>query len=921
MTTVVNSRATNGAGGTLAAYPGGGSASSGGAATVIISGTPAVGSVLTAVTFGVTPTTWQWYQDGVIIGGATASTYTVQSGDASHTLTVKVNGTILSAGVSIPGAQTFRSIGALGANITWVNSSLGNRIFTNAFYNGARMQKTGQPFVNCTRDATTGWPTEAFYVTLSASSSNGTTFFDGAVPPGTYTWSYSYDNTIFATAISTSTGGNTPVSIGVTGFSTGTPVVVGSITTVPFTFTFATLGTLTLSFTGPVTFVDCPFDGQATCVGQPLCRNEALASYSQYGVLRTLDFLSGGSRTDVLWSDRPPNYTGPQLAQDIPSWERCIDVMLAIKNYPGSRLKTWMVNLPAYSDPSSYATPLATLMNTKSVPANFLHMEYGNEPFNFGAGAASVRFHGWENAAMNTAGGIANYELTTGAGTPTALYQSQGQIVTGMSLDSTGNVTVSLNVNCSTVLDLNSNPMIVALAPLIVSSTFTPSLNAGGLAADISRTCTIISVGTTSFVYNTGVAVTTPVSIGAGSGAATQLYFKTTSPLLVDNLSYAIGNMQKKWWMNQLQAFQTAWVAVRSKATYHDKWYINISPIGGLLPPGGNKTRSFEFTYGAYLGSGTMSSWVDEVAPATYTAPIGTVAAEADMFNPAMSTSLYHVLNDATFGQQVDNQCRGLVYQCLVLGMAPITYEGGPALQTASSSNFVVASAADLLMETYLTTHQQVVLNNGVFWYTHYMSSPRIFQNGSTGNSSWQSMQFFNDSVTSGDPTYSAKKAALEKFNDPVLYTNINGSDLTTLDVGQYQNATVLTGNDNFTTGVNATTGAFYWGTGGTALNRNMDWVYCNNTFTSRQIFVDGTDSQATAVQVWVYPPDLSGPIQLGTVHLPVNGVTNAGTPSTVGPCPDPITWTPTLAGPHVFRLILTAGSGTGPGLRRVRFV
>jgi hypothetical protein len=815
------------------------------------------------------------------------------------------------------GTSTFRSIGALGTNIEWVNSTNANRIHTNAFYNGARMNQLGLPGTNAPRDATTGWPTTAFYVCLSSSLTNGTTLFDGAVPPGTYTWSYTYPTGSPVVLTLQSSGSNTPNCVGISGLTFGATTSSGGFTTQPFTFTLAPQGTLTLSFDGPISGpipCDCPIDGQATTAGQPMFRDEALASYSQYATLRTLDVLNGGGRQDILWSDRPPNYTGPQIAQDIPSWERVIALMLAIKNYPGSKLKKWKVNLPPFSDPTSYAAPLAALFTAQGVPAGFAQFEYGNEPFNF-SGTNSTRWHGWENAAFNTVNGIANYDLLANAGAPSALYRSPGQTLSSMSITTAGLCTVTLSVACSSLLDLTGNPYIVNGASIIVSAA-APIFNAAGLAADISRTMTVSNVSGNTFQYSTGVS-------GAGSTApgSTQIFFKPTSSLLADNLSFSANSMQKKWWMNQLFAFRSAWQAVRPKATYHDEWYLNIQPIGGAIPPAANKTRVFEFPYATYLGGGTASSWVDEITTATYSAPAGTVAAEADLYNPAMSTSLYAGLNDPTVGQTVDNQCRGLVYQCLVYGIKPSTYEGGVALQTTSSAAFVVASSTNPLMETYLTAHQRVVLRNGVAVFMNFNSSPRIYGNGSSGNSSWQSMQYFSDSVNAGDSNYSAKKAALEKFDDPVFYTNINGNDLTSLEVGQYQNATVLTGNDIFSTGINATNSALYWGTGGTALNRNVDWVYCNNTFTPRQVFVDGTDSQATAVQVWVYPPDLSGPVQIGTVHLPTNGITNAGTGSTVGPCPDPIIWTPTLAGPYVVRLIMVAGAGTGPGIRRVRFV
>ncbi|MCU1517759.1 MAG: hypothetical protein JWQ75_2480 [Pseudarthrobacter sp.] len=80
-----------------------------------ITGTAKVGSTLTAVpgSWGPAPVTltYRWYRSGALIGEASAATYTVRSGDAGRTVTVKVTGTRAgyatasktSAGVNVPG--------------------------------------------------------------------------------------------------------------------------------------------------------------------------------------------------------------------------------------------------------------------------------------------------------------------------------------------------------------------------------------------------------------------------------------------------------------------------------------------------------------------------------------------------------------------------------------------------------------------------------------------------------------------------------------------------------------------------------------------------------------------------------------------------------------------------------------------------
>ncbi len=79
-------------------------ATSGAKAT--ISGTPSVGSVLTASAAGLTSPTYQWQRDGLAISGATGATYTVATADAGHTLTCIVTGSLKSSGYAIPTGAT-----------------------------------------------------------------------------------------------------------------------------------------------------------------------------------------------------------------------------------------------------------------------------------------------------------------------------------------------------------------------------------------------------------------------------------------------------------------------------------------------------------------------------------------------------------------------------------------------------------------------------------------------------------------------------------------------------------------------------------------------------------------------------------------------------------------------------------------------
>jgi hypothetical protein len=74
-----------------------------------ISGTPEVGSELTAypgVWSGAPSFTYQWKNEGVNIGGATAQTYTLQAGDTGDNITVTVTATNSEGSASATSAET-----------------------------------------------------------------------------------------------------------------------------------------------------------------------------------------------------------------------------------------------------------------------------------------------------------------------------------------------------------------------------------------------------------------------------------------------------------------------------------------------------------------------------------------------------------------------------------------------------------------------------------------------------------------------------------------------------------------------------------------------------------------------------------------------------------------------------------------------
>ena len=70
-----------------------------------VSGSTALGGVLTCVVEPGYAATFQWLRDGVAIAGATNSTYTLVAGDLTHRFACRLSGiTYDSAGVDVPAA-------------------------------------------------------------------------------------------------------------------------------------------------------------------------------------------------------------------------------------------------------------------------------------------------------------------------------------------------------------------------------------------------------------------------------------------------------------------------------------------------------------------------------------------------------------------------------------------------------------------------------------------------------------------------------------------------------------------------------------------------------------------------------------------------------------------------------------------------
>ena len=112
-----------------------------GAASLTLAGVAAVGTTLTAVLgtdpdgAGTTPT-FQWFRDGVAVGGATAATFLLTATDLTHHISVQVNYT---DGQGFAEQVTSASTGAVGAvsvrpaNIATTNTLSASNNLVNLF--------------------------------------------------------------------------------------------------------------------------------------------------------------------------------------------------------------------------------------------------------------------------------------------------------------------------------------------------------------------------------------------------------------------------------------------------------------------------------------------------------------------------------------------------------------------------------------------------------------------------------------------------------------------------------------------------------------------------------------------------------------------------------------------------------------------
>ncbi len=193
----------------------------------VITGTPEEDQTLTADTSGISDTdglgafSYQWYRDGVAIGGATASTYLLGDADVDTSITVEVS---YADGYGTGETTTSAAVGP----VTNVNDS---------------------PMGSVTIDNTTPAQGE----TLSAS--NTLTDADGLSGPISYQW---YRDGV-------AIGG------GVSNTYTAIQADVGAIITVEASYTDdqGTAETVTSAGTAPVTNVNDPVSGQPVVTGTP----------------------------------------------------------------------------------------------------------------------------------------------------------------------------------------------------------------------------------------------------------------------------------------------------------------------------------------------------------------------------------------------------------------------------------------------------------------------------------------------------------------------------------------------------------------------------------------------------------------------------------------------------------------------------
>ncbi len=427
----------------------------------------------------------------------------------------------------------------------------------------------------------------------------------------------------------------------------GVPQPDGVTIRYPVTINANAFGSAVFNFSGAMSAMpDLPRDGSTSSAGQPLICTAALAHYSKFGSLRLMDFLSTNNRTDTTWSTRPNNWLLQPYHAGSPSpysWEFMVAFVNAVAAYPGSQLKNVFINIPGYVD-QGYVASLATLLNTLGLTSSIeLHIDRANEHWN---GGSFTFFGSYMSSALAELNCLTNYGAST--------------------------LTISSFTTDGTTLTFNTVNPITTYLPGASNGTNAQCVVVGGVggfglgtqAAPVTATVT----GANSF--------TIPTALTATGTAQFNVVFNFASTLCGDGLVPNVYGASNKWYVRLLSQDQQTWSAIRPQ----DRFFMDTALYGGE-GAGGVASVLPEYLYASWLGGGNASSWLYGAAIAPYVTATG-ASTTVDQVFAQMNTWL---------STTTDGEIRGHIYQCKLLGIHPLAYEGGTDLEQIPALNVAVS--------------------------------------------------------------------------------------------------------------------------------------------------------------------------------------------------------------------------------------
>jgi hypothetical protein len=612
-----------------------------------------------------------------------------------------------------PPGTTIGDLGYLGVNMAGSNDYTFGYLHNNVLLDTRGFTAPGTGGTTTPLDANglpTGSATLCFNTTPDAST-------NGPVAPGNYWLNvYSVGQTVTATL-----SGHGYVTM-------GAGVAQGDGITIRYPVTVASTG-MGVSFTAFFTFSgamsampEMARNGAPTMSGLPVFCDDALVYYSQFSVIRAMDFLNPNLRTDTSWATRPGNW--PLRAYGgTNSWEKLVALFNAIAAYPGSKLKNVLINIPISAD-TSYAGFLSAYLNTLGLTSSVqVYVQRANEHWNTGQAAY------WPllNLGVAELNCVANY----GVATPT---------ITSIGTDGT-NATFTFLNPVSTYIP---GATVGTTTPCVVvggAFGFTVGTKAAPATATVTGTNTL-TVPTTATWNSTA---------NGGIGGYVGIVFNLASSLVADGVMPDVFHAGAKYWVRQTWQDQQAWAVNRPQ----DRFFLDMSISNGSGNAGGGSSIPIEMTYAAYLGGG-MPTWLYAVAPAPY---VQSTTASTNL------NALFTELN-GLITSKLDGQVRSYRYWANLMGLHLMAYEMGPDLQATPS--LVVQAMTDARMNTVQASLLNMWFSNGGEHVAAFTGTPGAFTNVAQGG--WPIAQSYTD-------TTSPKLAAiLAYFTNTISLANVYGS-------------------------------------------------------------------------------------------------------------------------------------------------